>query len=46
MQIQGMKISIINIISTLAVCLSLISCSKGGGDEKRRGIISFRNEHL
>ncbi len=31
MQIQGMKISIINIISTLAVCLSLISCSKGGG---------------
>ena len=31
MQIQGMKISIINIILTLAVCLSLISCSKGGG---------------
>ncbi len=31
MEIQGMKISIINIILTLAVCLSLISCSKGGG---------------
>ena len=31
MQIQGMKISIINIISTIVVCVSLISCSKGAG---------------